>query len=293
MRTKLVITKDGHCTWQAPVTLNSYCTLDISEFPFDEQKCPVEIGSWTYPGEKINITYSDRNADLNYYIKSGEWTLQSATLSQDFGFYSPENTPHPHVTLSLKIKRRAGYYKNQIIIPLAAISIMAIYSFILPLNVEDRLMIVITIVVAISVYGVIVSSALPETSDATPALQKYCLWILLLVVVTSVHVIPTSLLEQRASRFFWIWKQIKKICPCRKCKNNASGGNTAVKRKRETGGGSLEMDAGINQEGSVSENREVLDNNAERLEIVETGVRMLCLIIFLALFFAFLFCWAS
>ena len=327
LRTKLVITDDGHCTWQAPVTLNSYCTLNVADFPFDEQKCPVEIGSWTYPGEKINITYFDRNADLSHYVKSGEWTLQSATLSQDFGFYTPENTLHPHVTLSLKIKRRPGYYKNQIIIPLAAISIMAIYSF-LPLNVEDRIMIVITIVVAVSVYGVVVSSALPETSDATPALQKYCLAILLLVVCSSAHVIIPYLLQKRLPRWLrCVGKRFGIKCSCTKSKNNARNRSRAAEhelptgqRQRdetlgrgsanptvegnaapasETGGESSEMDAEMNQGESVSGNREDLDERLEEnnhnkpCETLAFFIRIIFGISFLVFFVVFYCCWAS
>ncbi|XP_028413861.1 neuronal acetylcholine receptor subunit alpha-5-like [Dendronephthya gigantea] len=207
LRTKMVITKDGYCTWQAPVTLNSYCTLDLTDFPFDEQECPVQIGSWTHPGEEINMTYSDRNADLSHYIRSGEWILQSATLSQDFGYYKPEISPHPHITLSLKIERRQDYYKYQIIIPLALITILVTYSFILPLNIQDQISIVLTIVVSISVYSVIISSALPKTADPIPALLKFSFQMLILTVVSSIHIFLTSPLVTKISNFpKWLFK---------------------------------------------------------------------------------------
>ncbi|XP_028416049.1 neuronal acetylcholine receptor subunit alpha-5-like [Dendronephthya gigantea] len=209
LRTKMVITKDGYCTWQAPVTLNSYCTLDLTDFPFDEQKCPIQIGSWTHPGEKINMTYSDRNADLSHYITSGEWILQSATLSQDFGYYKPEISPHPYITLSLKIQRRPDYYKNQMIIPLILVTSLAIYSFILPLNIEAQISIVLTIVVSVSVHNVIISSELPKTADPIPALLKFSVDMLMLIVLSSFHIFITSLCVKKISSFSNWWFNVK------------------------------------------------------------------------------------
>ncbi|XP_028409509.1 acetylcholine receptor subunit alpha-like [Dendronephthya gigantea] len=192
LQTKLVITKDGNFTWKAPVTLNSHCTIDVADFPFDEQKCYVAIGSWTYAGHKIIMTYSDRNADTSYLIKSGEWRLQSASLTQNFRYYTPDYTPHPHITLTLEIKRRSLYYVLQIVVPLVLISLLPILTFILPPESEEITSTVTTIVVAISVYAIIISSALPETSDSVSVLQIYCLGILVTVVVTSVHGALTS-----------------------------------------------------------------------------------------------------
>ena len=190
--TKLMITEDGNCTWDAPVTLNSQCLINVGRFPFDEQTCHVAIGSWTYSGHKINMSYSERNAVLNDYIRNGEWDVKSAILGHNFRYYLPGNIPYPDVTLTLKIKRRPLYYGLQLILPLAVISMLTIFSFILPLKSETQISIVITLVVAISVYSIIISSALPETSDSASVLQKYCIGIFLSVSMTSFPAVLTT-----------------------------------------------------------------------------------------------------
>ena len=190
--TKLVITKDGNCVWDAPVTLNSQCRIDVARFPFDEQTCHVAIGSWTYSGYKINISYSERNVVMNDYIRNGEWDVKSAILSHNFRYYLPDNVPFPDVTMTLKIKRRTLYYGLQLILPLAVISMLTFFSFILPLKSEEQISILINLVVAISVFSIIISSWLPETSDSASVLQKYCIGIFLSVTMVSFPAVLTT-----------------------------------------------------------------------------------------------------
>ena len=48
--TKAVLKYTGYTEWFAPTEIHSICKIDITYFPFDEQKCPLVFGSWTYTG---------------------------------------------------------------------------------------------------------------------------------------------------------------------------------------------------------------------------------------------------
>ena len=183
LATKLVITNDGNCSWNSPATLLSQCKINVSRFPFDEQKCDVSIGSWTYSGYKINMTYSEHFVDLSNFIENGEWKVESALLYNRFRLYGPEKIPYPDVTFTLEIKRRSLYYGLNIVIPCALIALLALLSFILPSDNGERMSLVMTVLLALSVYMLIVSSSLPETSDAVPILGTYCLGIIVTIAL--------------------------------------------------------------------------------------------------------------
>jgi len=53
----------------------STCSIDIRWFPFDDQLCHLKFGSWTYDGNKINLTAKDDRIDISTYKISGEWDL--------------------------------------------------------------------------------------------------------------------------------------------------------------------------------------------------------------------------
>lgn len=161
----------------------SQCKIDVSKFPFDEQKCHVTIGSWTYSGYKINITYYDHQADLSNFIPNGQWEVQSALLYNRFRKYGAAKIPYPDVTLTLTIRRKPLYYGMNIVIPCALISLLALFSFILPSDHGERMSLVVTVLLALSVYMLIVSSSLPETSDSVPVLGIYCLGIIVTIAL--------------------------------------------------------------------------------------------------------------
>lgn len=120
---------------------------------------------------------------MEKFIENGEWQVESAILSNQLKFYGSEKVPYPDVTLTLDLQRRSLYYGLNIVIPCALITLLGLLSFMLPSNHGERMSLVITVLLAQSVYMLIVSSSLPETSDAVPALGIYCLGIIITIAL--------------------------------------------------------------------------------------------------------------
>jgi hypothetical protein len=53
----------------------STCKIDITWFPFDEQKCAMKFGSWTYDSSGIDLQLHANGGDLSSFIPNGEWEL--------------------------------------------------------------------------------------------------------------------------------------------------------------------------------------------------------------------------
>ncbi len=53
METKASVWYTGQVRWRPPMSLKSGCDIDITYFPFDEQKCLLQFGSWTYHREEV------------------------------------------------------------------------------------------------------------------------------------------------------------------------------------------------------------------------------------------------
>ena len=73
--TTVVVDSTGHVTWSMPVIINSACRVDVAEYPFDVQRCPLKFGSWTYHGLELNVTNFADTAVLDDYEGNGEWHL--------------------------------------------------------------------------------------------------------------------------------------------------------------------------------------------------------------------------
>ena len=53
--TKAKLNYKGVVTWEPPASFKSSCDIDVKYFPFDEQKCVLSFGSWTYNMHEVRI----------------------------------------------------------------------------------------------------------------------------------------------------------------------------------------------------------------------------------------------
>ena len=73
--TRAIILSEGNVLWVVPAMTKSSCKIDVTYFPFDEQRCPLKFGSWTYDGFQMDLVTLNESGDLNKYTVSGEWDL--------------------------------------------------------------------------------------------------------------------------------------------------------------------------------------------------------------------------
>jgi len=88
--------------WVVPAMTKSSCRIDVTFFPFDEQRCPLKFGSWTYDGFQMDLLNLNSSGDLSKYTTSGEWDLVGMPavryirqLQQQQPFYGPFVRDYP------------------------------------------------------------------------------------------------------------------------------------------------------------------------------------------------------
>ena len=47
------IWNNGEVQWYYPAIFQSSCVVNVKYFPFDQQACPLDFGSWTYDSHKV------------------------------------------------------------------------------------------------------------------------------------------------------------------------------------------------------------------------------------------------
>lgn len=171
--TKVVLQHDGTNSWFAPTEIKSICKIDITFFPFDEQKCPLVFGSWTYTGNYLNLTKKDDTADLGKYTVSGEWQLQAVPAKRNVVKYSC--CPHPYidVTYTVVVRRKVLFYMANLILPCIVLALLTVFSFYLPPESGERVSLVITILLGLTVFMLVFTENVPRTSEVIPLIVKY------------------------------------------------------------------------------------------------------------------------
>ena len=139
------------------------------------------FGSWTYTSSWLNLKLARTDVDLSNYILSGEWDLITAEAVRNVVKYSCCPDPYIDITYHLILRRRVLFYLNNLIFPCVALAILTLFAFFLPPEAGERISLVITILLGLTVYTLIFTENIPPTSEVTPLLTKYSTAIMVLL----------------------------------------------------------------------------------------------------------------
>ncbi|XP_064092162.1 neuronal acetylcholine receptor subunit alpha-7-like isoform X31 [Macrobrachium nipponense] len=188
--TKVVVSSNGNCLYIPPGIFKSTCKIDITWFPFDDQRCKMKFGSWTYSGWQLDLQLqSEDGGDLSDFIKNGEWDLIGCPGKRNAIYYKCCPEPYVDVTFEIVIRRRTLYYFCNLILPCVLIASMAVLGFTLPPDCGEKLSLGVTILLSLTVFHNLVTETLPQVSDAMPVLGTYFNCIMFMVASSVVSTV--------------------------------------------------------------------------------------------------------
>ncbi|XP_048579778.1 neuronal acetylcholine receptor subunit alpha-4 isoform X2 [Nematostella vectensis] len=172
--TKVQLKFDGSSLWLAPIIFKSTCKFDVAYFPFDEQSCILKFGSWTYDGLRLNIVPENgTDIGIDKFVSNGEWELTGVSANRNVMFYDCCVEPYPDVTFTLKIRRLTLFYYMNMLIPCFLITGLTLLSYILPPESGERITLVVTSLLAQTVYMLLVSEIMPPVAEVVPLISIY------------------------------------------------------------------------------------------------------------------------
>uniref|UniRef100_A0A1I8G3V5 Neur_chan_LBD domain-containing protein n=1 Tax=Macrostomum lignano TaxID=282301 RepID=A0A1I8G3V5_9PLAT len=168
MQSKAMVDCNGTVFWPPPAKLRSTCKIDITYFPFDDQVCTMKFGSWTYDGFQVNITKKREEVDFENYVQSGEWNLIRVDVERQETVYPISTVPYPDIKFHIVIQRRTLYYLFNIIFPCLWLTVLSLLSFWLPPDSGEKITLGITVLLAFSVFMLLIAENMPATSEFVP-----------------------------------------------------------------------------------------------------------------------------
>ncbi|XP_055376631.1 neuronal acetylcholine receptor subunit alpha-7-like isoform X2 [Condylostylus longicornis] len=189
-QTNVVVRSNGSCLYVPPGIFKSTCKIDITWFPFDDQRCEMKFGSWTYDGFQLDLQLQDEaGGDISSYVLNGEWELLGVPGKRNEIYYNCCPEPYIDITFAIIIRRRTLYYFFNLIVPCVLIASMALLGFTLPPDSGEKLSLGVTILLSLTVFLNMVAETMPATSDAVPLLGTYFNCIMFMVASSVVSTI--------------------------------------------------------------------------------------------------------
>lgn len=159
------------------------------DFPFDQQNCTLKFRSWTYDHTEIDLILLSDFASRDDFKPSGEWDIVSLPGRKN---EDPNDVTYLDITYDFIIRRKPLFYTINLIIPCVLITSLAILVFYLPSDCGEKMTLCISVLLALTVFLLLISKIVPPTSLAVPLIGKYLMFTMVLVIfsiVTSVCVL--------------------------------------------------------------------------------------------------------
>lgn len=160
-------------SYNFPTKVEALCPVDVSKFPYDSQICSLMFGSWSYNGLELDVRSMQSSADLSSTKENVEWIIDKVPIVRHELYYGCCPEPYPDVTFYIHLTRKPGYYVTNIIIPSILVTLVASLGFLLPVDSGEKVGLELTVMLAMSVFQLLVADHLPPSADSTPWIGKY------------------------------------------------------------------------------------------------------------------------
>ena len=208
---------NGEIYWLPPAIYKSSCKIDVRYFPFDQQECIMKFGSWTYDGNLMDLTFMAKRVDLEDYWESGEWDIIDTPGVKHTVKYPCCDEVYTDITFRLQIRRKPLFYTVNLMLPCVLISFLTVLVFYLPSDSGEKITLCISVLLALTVFLLLIAEIIPPTSLLIPLIGRYLLFTMVLVtfsILTTVIVLNVHYRAPSTHRMQpWIRRVFLEIIP--------------------------------------------------------------------------------
>ncbi|XP_005091020.1 neuronal acetylcholine receptor subunit non-alpha-2 [Aplysia californica] len=171
--------------------------MDVTNFPFDEQKCTLTFLSMSYNDQQLKFVPLRKKVDVNSLTSHGEWNIVDASVDTE---NSPQVTNVSAIVITYRLQRRHVFLLLNTVLPIVFLSLLNIMVFLIPEESGEKISFGITVLLALALSMSMASSMLPRDSTSVSLLIIYIFVLLiisLLTVVLSIVVVLFYHLDER------------------------------------------------------------------------------------------------
>ena len=224
----MIVNYDGTIIWRSPVIFKSQCEINVEYFPFDMQNCSMKIGCWTHHGLVIDLRHTsqklksqssfdncvsqiDHAIDLSMFTTDVQWDLVGVSARRNIEFYPCCPEPYLDITFYVILRRKPLFFGVNVICPCISISILTVLVFCLPADSREKISLSISILIALTVFFLLVFEMSPPTSLVVPLFAKFLLFTMVLIIFSTMATVIVLNIHTRFPDTYKISPSIKEI----------------------------------------------------------------------------------
>jgi hypothetical protein len=175
---------DGTIVNRARLEATIRAPLDFREFPFDGQSLPIEVESFAFDTEEVQLVVNREFSGFDHHFEMPEWVVKGVD-AQIIEHYRPqERRDFSRMEYTVQVERQSGYYLWKVLLPVVLIVAISWVVFWMSSDqLGRRAGISSTGMLTVIAYQFIIAGSLPRFPYLT-VLDKIVLLALVLIALT-------------------------------------------------------------------------------------------------------------
>ena len=164
----LRIYPNGRVEFERQLTVEIATQLDLRKLPFDTQQLKLELESFQYLANAVELTLPQGNLRIAKQISLPQWQSGKLTGRVEPQYREEFDETYSRATVTLEVKRHTQFYIWQMMVPLGIVLAMAFAVFFLPpKDLSDRMSVIIASLLTVVALSYSLHSGLPKISYLT------------------------------------------------------------------------------------------------------------------------------
>ncbi len=164
----LRIYPDGRVESERQLTVQIATELDLRKLPFDTQQLKIELESFQYLADALELVLPAKNVRIAARISLPQWKIGKLSGEVKPTYRQVFGETYSSATVTLEVKRHTQFYIWQMMVPLGIVLGMAFAVFFLPpKDLSDRMSVIIASLLTVVALSYSLHSGLPKISYLT------------------------------------------------------------------------------------------------------------------------------
>ncbi|XP_041697209.2 acetylcholine receptor subunit gamma-like isoform X1 [Coregonus clupeaformis] len=216
-----LVSPGGCVYWLPPAIYRSACSITVNYFPFDWQNCTMVFRSQTYNANEIELVLTEEDnqpvewvvIDPEAFTENGEWIIKHRPAKKLINQrYTKDELEYQEVVFFLMIQRKPLFYVINIIVPCVLISSLGLLVYFLPAKAGgQKCTVSIMILLAQTVFLILIANKVPETSQTVPLIGKYLMFVMSVTTIIVMNCVIVLNLSLRSPNTHIMTNKVRKV----------------------------------------------------------------------------------
>ncbi|XP_046573393.1 neuronal acetylcholine receptor subunit alpha-6-like [Haliotis rubra] len=185
------VTSQGIVFWSTGDTFKTFCQMDVTNFPLDEQECSYMTFEWGSDLKEVDLKPTKNYIGLYLFNSNSQWDIVNSSSQKVV--YHINDTPFSFVYFNMTLKRKPSLGILTTVLPVLVLGLANVVVFLIPVESGEKVSFAITMLLSFTVSLSFVTGLLPQNADSIPV---FTMFIVGLFIMSSIYVFLTIWIVQ-------------------------------------------------------------------------------------------------